>query len=85
MEYFEMFLPVGLLLLLLLLSHLVRGHRTGSLKKTLFFLLFFFSSPFSIFALLISLPPINSRNSDPGSHSRLSPPPLLPTTVRALL
>ena len=42
--------------------------------------LFFFScSFFSIssifFALLFSLPPINSRNSDPGSHSRLFSPP----------
>ena len=34
-----------------------------------FFFLFFFSIPFIIFALLFSLPP--SRNSDPGSHSRL--------------
>ena len=38
------------------------------------FLFLFFSIPFIIFALLFSLPP--SRNSDPGSHSRLfSPPP----------
>ena len=34
-----------------------------------FFFLPFFSIPFIIFALLFSLPP--SRNSDPGSHSRL--------------
>ena len=33
--------------------------------------------PFIIFALLFSLPPINSRNSDPGSHSRLFSPPYL--------
>ena len=51
---------------------------------TSFFVLFCFVSfsiPFIIFALLFSLPPINSRNSDPGSHSRLFS---LPTTVRAL-
>ena len=41
---------------------------------------FFFPIPFIIFALLFSLPP--SRNSDPGSHSRLFSP--LPTTVPAL-
>ena len=41
---------------------------------TLFFLsLFFFSMTFIIFALLFSIPP--SRNSDPGSHSRLFCPP----------
>ena len=34
---------------------------------------FFFSIPFIIFALLFSLAP--SRNSDPGSHSRLFSPP----------
>ena len=28
-----------------------------------------------IFALLLSLPPTSSRNSDPGSHSRLFSPP----------
>ena len=33
---------------------------------------FFVSVPFIIFALLFSLPP--SRNSDPGSHSRLFSP-----------
>ena len=33
-----------------------------------------------IFALLFSLPPINSRTSDPGSHSGLF---LLPAAVRA--
>ena len=33
----------------------------------------FFSIPFIIFALLFSLPP--SRNSDPGSRSRLFSPP----------
>ena len=34
--------------------------------------LFLFPIPFVVFALLFSLPPISSRNSDPGSHS---PPP----------
>ena len=34
---------------------------------------YFFSIPFIIFALLFCLPP--SRNSDPGSHSRLFSPP----------
>ena len=41
--------------------------------------------PFIIFALLLSLfslPPINSRNSDPGHIAGSSPP--LPTTFRAL-
>ena len=38
-----------------------------------FFCFFFFSIPFTSFALLFSLPP--SRNSDPGSHSRLFSPP----------
>ena len=33
---------------------------------------FFFPIPFVVFALLFSLPP--SRNSDPGSHSRLFVP-----------
>ena len=37
------------------------------------------SSPF-----IFSLPPINSRNSDLGSHSRLFFPPLPTRTVRAL-
>ena len=41
---------------------------------------FFFFIPFIMFALLFSLPP--SRNSDPGSYSRLFSP--LVTTVRAL-
>ena len=45
----------------------------------LFIYLFIFI-PLMIFALLFSLPP--SRNSDPGSHSRLFF--LLPTTVRTL-
>ena len=40
----------------------------------------FFLISFIIFALLFSLPP--SRNSDPGSHSRLFSP--LSTTVRGL-
>ena len=35
----------------------------------------FFSIPFIIFARLFSLPPISSRNSDPGSRSRLFFPP----------
>ena len=39
-----------------------------------FFLFLFFPIPFIIFARLFSLPP--SRNSDPGSHSRLPPYPL---------
>ena len=39
------------------------------------FFCFFFSNPLIIFALVFSLPPINSRNSDPGSHSRLFSPP----------
>ena len=34
---------------------------------------YIFSIPFTIFALLFSLPP--SRNSDPGSHGRLFSPP----------
>ena len=42
----------------------------------------FFSIPFIIFDLLFSLPPINSRNSDPGSHRRLFFP--LPTKVCTL-
>ena len=46
----------------------------------LFFSFSFFSIPFIIFTILFSLPP--SRNSDPGSHSRLFFS--LPTTVRAL-
>ena len=37
------------------------------------YLLNFFPIPFIIFALLFSLPP--SRNSDPGSHSRVFSPP----------
>ena len=41
----------------------------------------FFSIPFTLCALFLSLPPINSRNSDPGSHGRLSSP--APSTVRA--
>ena len=45
--------------------------------RTFFFV--FFPIPFFIFALLFSLPP--SRNSDPGSHSRLFSP--LTTTVTA--
>ena len=39
----------------------------------LFYFFPFFSIPFMIFALLFALPP--SRNSDPGSHSRLFSPP----------
>ena len=35
----------------------------------------FFFIPFIIFALLFYLPATNSRNSDPGSHSRLFSPP----------
>ena len=49
---------------------------------TRFFLFYFICIPFIVFAPLFSLPSINSRNSDPGSHSRLFSP--LPTTVRAL-
>ena len=40
------------------------------------------SIPFVIFALTFSPNPINSRNPDPGPHSRLFSP--LPATVRAL-
>ena len=40
-----------------------------------------FSIPFMMFALLFSLPA--SRNSDPGSHSRLFSPPTI-FAVRAL-
>ena len=39
----------------------------------IFIYFYFFSIPFIIFALLLSLSP--SRNSDPGSHSRLFSPP----------
>ena len=47
------------------------------------FLFSFFPIPFVLFALLFSLPP--SRNSDPGPHVwQARPPPLLPTTARAL-
>ena len=46
----------------------------------LFIYIYFFSIPFVVFVLLSSLPP--SRNSDPGSHSRLFSFP--PTAVRAL-
>ena len=43
-----------------------------------FFFFFSFSPiPFIIFALLVLLPPIDGRNSDPGSHCRLFFP--LPT------
>ena len=51
------------------------------LESWTYFILFYFSIPLITFALLFSLPP--SRNSDPGSHSRLFSPPH--TTVRALL
>ena len=53
----------------------------GRILSIPFFLFFyFFSIPFIIFAhLLLSLLP--TRNSDPGSHSRLFSP--LPATVRA--
>ena len=37
------------------------------------FFFFFFSIPFTVFALLFSLP--LSRNSGPGSYSGLFPPP----------
>ena len=52
-----------------------------------FFCFFFFHPIYLVlciivFALLFSFPPINSRNSDPESHSRLFSP--LPSTVRAL-
>ena len=46
--------------------------------ETLYYV-YLFPIPFITFALLFSLPP--SRNSDPGSHSRVFSP--LPTTVRA--
>ena len=49
---------------------------------SIFFPSFFFRVPFIIFALLVQLSP--SRNSDPGSHSRLFSPPL-PTTVHTCL
>ena len=45
------------------------------------YILFFFLIPFIIFAHLLSLLP--TRNSDPGSHSRLFYP--LPATVRAFI
>ena len=45
-----------------------------------FMINFYFSTPFIIFTGLVLVPP--SRNSDPGSHSRLFSP--LPTAVRAL-
>ena len=44
----------------------------GPKEAVLFFFSFFFSIPFIIFALLSSLPP--SRDSDPGSRSRLFSP-----------
>ena len=47
----------------------IQTHFTAVLLVLTFFLLF--AIPFVIFALLFSLPP--SRNSDPGSHSRLFP------------
>ena len=47
--------------------------RLCTFFSLLFFLLFFFHPIYTIFALLFSLPP--SRNSDPGSHSRLFSPP----------
>ena len=37
--------------------------------------LFFVFIPVIVLALVFSLPPINSRNSDPESHSRLFSPP----------
>ena len=43
------------------------------ITRFLFFSFFLFSIPFIIFALLFSLRP--SRNSNPGSHSRLFSPP----------
>ena len=48
----------------------------------LFYFIFLFSIPLIIFALLSSLPP--SRNSDPGSHSRLLSPPTHYGSCRAL-
>ena len=49
-----------------------------------FFLVFFLLIPFITFALVFSRSSY-SRNSDPGSHSRLGfSPSSLPTTVRAL-
>ena len=49
----------------------------------LFCFVLFFPIPFTIFALLFSLPP--SRNSDPGSHTRLFPPPAHSDSCLALL
>ena len=49
-------------------------------KKTHLYMYVYFPPSFTIFALLFSPPP--SRNSDQGSHSRLSSP--LPATVCAL-
>ena len=57
--------------------------RVGPVRycsTTIFY--FIFSIPVIIFALLFSLPSIGRRDSDPGSHGRLSSP--LPTMVRAL-
>ena len=62
-------------LLLYKYKHTNTKQRTSTYERGIvytfffFFFSFFFSIPFIIFALLFSLPP--SRNSDPGSHSRL--------------
>ena len=58
-----------------LLQQQHRYKAAATAAAALYFFFFFFSIPFIIFALLFSLPPINSRNSDPGSHSRLFSPP----------
>ena len=50
-------------------------------RRQIYIFMRIFSIPFIFFALIF-LPPINSRNSDPGSHSK--PLSLLPTTVRGL-
>ena len=60
-------------------------HTRGLYIVELCFLFLFFPILFIIFTLLFSLPPINSRSSDPGvryySRLFLLPPP--PTTVLA--
>ena len=55
------------------LSHPCSFGSHGSSVTSPFFAFSFLFIPFIIFALRFSLPP--SRNSDPGSHSGLFPPP----------
>lgn len=64
-------------------QNVVVCRKDARAARLVFFLFLFFHLICFIFARLLSFPPSHGRSSDPGAHSRLSPP-LSTTGVNAL-